>query len=437
MGPGPPTLGRLLADAYTEVMERNLTQKTGTFLAATLAALLSVTPPAAAAKTKTHAVKVDPVAAKLMSEGLGDLNRGEYTAAISAFNKAVRTQRSVSTYFLLGWAHYQRGFKHGAVETADRDDAQSAIDAYSLALETDPKLADLPDAGRLHFSMALCQEAVGSYDAALESYKRALKASPNKALIPLHAARLRLKMKDEDKALANIEMAMAKARKSGHEGALTAAVKRDPVFAPLVADTMTRRALGVSKAEAAAVESNMVASNFDVRGDEMRDAVRDTPARPAPAAQDPAVTEKIAAGDLEFKFRRYQNAVTAYNEALAVNQERTSLSNDKVAALYEKIGTAYNKVGQSEQAVRSLQKSLQMNPMNASAHYQIALAYAMGGKTTASLHALKETFSSCSDPAELRRLVLLSKTDVELEAVRDLPAFSQTMAEVSERVALR
>ncbi|MBI3566291.1 MAG: tetratricopeptide repeat protein [Elusimicrobia bacterium] len=416
-------------------MERNSTQTT-TVLAAVLAALLSVTPPAAAAKTKKHQPKVDPVAAKLMSEGLGDLQRGEYTAAISVFNKAVRSQRGVSTYFLLGWAHYQRGFKHGAVETADRDDAQSAIDAYQLAIETDPTLAELPDASRLHFSMALCQEAVGSYDAALESYKRALKAAPNKALIPLHAARLRLKMKDEDKAMSNLEMALSKARKNGHEGALIAAVKRDPSFAPLIENPMTRRALGVSKAEAAA-SADLVASNFDVRGDEMRDAVRDTPARPAPAAQDPAVVEKIASGDLEFKFRRYQNAVTAYNEALAIDQEKTTLSKDKVAALYEKIGTAYNKIGSSEQAVRSLQKSLQMNPMNAGAYYQVALGYAMAGKTTAALHALKETFSSCSNPTELRRLVLLSKTDVELEAVRDLPGYSQTMAEVADRVALR
>lgn len=418
-------------------MERNPTQ-TMTYLSTVLAALLFVTPPATAAKSmKKHVAKTDPVAEKLMADGLGDLQRGEYTDAISRFNKAVRTQRSVSTYFLLGWAHYQRGFKHGAVETADRDDAQSAIDAYSMALEMDPTLAELPDASRLHFSMALCQEAVESYEAALASYKNALKTAPNKALIPLHAARLRLKMKDEDKAVSNLEMAMAKARKNGHEGALIAAVKRDPAFAPLLENTMTRRTLGISKQDAAAAESkDMVASNLDFRGEEMRDSVRDTP-RAAPAAQDPAVVEKIAQGNLEFKFRRYQNAVNAYNEALAINSEKTTLSNDQVAGLYEKIGTSYNKIGNSEQAVRSLQKSLQQNPMNANAHYQIALGYAMSGKTGSALHALKESFSTCSDPSELRRLVLLSKTDVEFEAVRDLPAFSQTVAEVSERIALR
>jgi tetratricopeptide (TPR) repeat protein len=403
--------------------------------AAVLAALLLVTSPAGAV-SKKHAKaarKTNPEVQRLMSEGLGDLQRGEYSASITSLNKAVRKEGSVSTYFLLGWAHYQRGFKQGSVETADRDDAQSAIDAYGMAINLDPTLAELPDASRLYFSLALCDEAIESNDQALEAYKSALRLAPNKALIPLHAARLRLKMKDEDKAMSNLTMAMDKARKSGHEGALIAAVQRDPSFAPLLANRAMRRMLGV----AAPAPGGMVASNADFRGEEMRDSVRDAPARVAVPAQDPAVLDKIASGNLEFKFRRYQNAVVAYNEALSINSERMTLSADQIAGLYEKIGTSYNKVGQSEQAVRSLQKSLQQNPMNAGAHYQIALAYAMSGKTGASLHALKESFSSTGDPAELRRLVLLAKTDVELEAVRDLPAFQQAVADVADRVALR
>lgn len=406
--------------------------------AAVLAALLLVTPPAGAAvkkHKKAASVKMNPEVKRLMSEGLGDLQRGEYSAAITSLNKAVRKQGSVSTYFLLGWAHYQRGFKQGAVETADRDDAQSAIDAYGMAINLDPKLKELPDASRLYFSLALCEEAVDANERALEDYKQALRLAPNKALIPLHAARLRLKMHDEDKAMSNLNMAMDKARKDGHEVALLKAVQNDPAFAPILANSAMRRMLGVSAP--AAKTQDMIASNADFRGEEMRDSVRDTPSRVAAPAQDPAVLDKIATGNLEFKFRRYQNAVAAYNEALSINSERMTLSADQVAGLYEKIGTSYNKIGQAEQAVRSLQKSLQQNPMNAGAHYQIALAYAMDGKTAAALHALKESFDSTGDPAELRRLVLLSKTDVELEAVRDLPGFSQLSADVADRVALR
>jgi tetratricopeptide (TPR) repeat protein len=403
---------------------------------AVLAALLLVTPPAGAAPKKTHktAPQESPEVRKLMSEGLGDLQRGEYTSAISALNKAVRKQGTVSTYFLLGWAHYQRGFKQGSVETADRDDAQSAADAYAMAVSIDPTLTALPDPSRLYFSMALCDEAAESYDKALEAYKTALRLAPNKALIPMHAARLRLKMHDEDKAMSNLVMAMDKAHKNGHEGALIAAVQRDPSFAIILNNRAMRRMLGVA---APAQDGTMVASAADFRGEDMRDSVRDTPSHVSAPAQDPAVLDKIAMGNVEFKFRRYQNAVAAYDEALTINQERLTLSADQVAGLYEKIGTSYNKTGASEQAIRSLQKSLQQNPMNAGAHYQIALAYAMSGKTASALHALKESFSSTGDPVELRRLVLLSKTDVELEAVRDLPGFQQLTSEVAERVALR
>jgi tetratricopeptide (TPR) repeat protein len=407
--------------------------------AAVLAALLLVTPPAgAASKTAKHrknaAPKMSPEVRRLMSEGLGDLQRGEYTAAITSLTKAVQAKGTVSTYFLLGWAHYQRGFKQGAVETADRDDAQSAIDAYGMAISLDPKLRALPDPARLYFSLALCDEAVESYDKSLEAYKSALRLAPNKALIPLNAARLRLKMKDPEKAMSNLAMAIDKADKAGKESALIAAVQNDPVFAPILADRAMRRMLGVA---APAQDGTMVASNDSVRGEDLRDSVSDGPSRVAAPAQDPAVLDKIAQGNLEFKFRRFQNAVADFNEALSINSERLTLSADQIADLYEKIGTSYNKLGSAEQAVRSLQKSLQQNPMNAGAHYQIALAYAMDGQTAAALHALKESFDSTGDPAELRRLVLLSKTDVELEAVRDLPGFAQLSADVADRVALR
>ena len=409
--------------------------KTTIVSAAVLAALLLVTPPAGAA-TKTSKKKRAPKAnlevQRLMSEGLGDLQRGEYSAAIESLNKAVREEGSVSTYFLLGWAHYQRGFRKGVVETADRGDAQSAIDAYEMAVNMDPTLSDLPDASRLYFSLGLCEEAIESYEPALESYRSALRAAPDKALIAVHAARLRLKMKDEDKAMTDLALALDKARKSGNESALIAAVRRDPSFAPLLADDATRRMLGI-----AAPDKTATASNADFRGEEMRDAVSDAPSRAVVPAPNPAVLDKIASGDAEFKSRRYQNAIAAYDQALSMDQKRATLSPGRIASLYEKIGVSYNKTGESAQALRSLKKSLEQNPADADARYQTALAYAMSGKTVESLRALRESFSTTGDPAELRRLVLLSKTDVELEAVRDLPAFRQIMADVAGRIALR
>ncbi|OGR95805.1 MAG: hypothetical protein A2V88_13915 [Elusimicrobia bacterium RBG_16_66_12] len=403
-------------------MEKNsLSQTVCGLFVTVLAVLLLVAPSARAAKTR-NTRKADPEASRLMSEGLGSLERGETSAAISALNKAVRRQGTVSSYFLLGWAHYQRGFKLGSTEAADRDDAQSAIDAYTMALSLDPALTELPDRSRLYFSMALCYEAVESYDRALNAYKMALSAAPSKALIPVHAARLRMKMKDTAKVMANIEMALKKAIQNGQEKTLRDQVRRDPAFAPLIANNETRKALGIAAA--------------DFRGEEMRDAVRDTPKRAAPA-QDPAVLEKISAGNIEFKFRRYLSAVAAYNEALAIDSERATLGAARTAAVYERIGAAYNKVGQSESALQALQKSLQQDPMNADARYQTALAYAVSGKTASALRAVKEAFSSAANTSELRRLVLLAKTDVELEAVRDLPGFRPLVAEVAGRIALR
>lgn len=401
-------------------------------LIATAVMALSLVPAAGAAKTqRKKAPKANAEAQKKMSEGLANLEKGENSAAIAAFNKAVRAEGTVSSYFLLGWAHYQRGFKLGSTEAADRDDAQSAIDAYAMALSLDPSLKELPDASRLYFSMALCYEAVNSYDKALDSYKMAFRAAPNKPLIPLNAARLRLKMGDSAKAVANVDMAMEKAMKNGQGSQLRDAVRRDPAFAKLVADAATRKALGISS-----VDDGQMVADIGARGEDLRDAVRDTAPKPAAPAQDQAVLEKIAEGNVEFKFRRYLTAVSAYNEALSIDGERMTLSAYQKADLYEKIGTAYNKLGSSDIATRSLQKSLQQNPMNPSAHYQIALSHAMSGKTAAALNALKESFQACATPADLRRFVMQAKTDTELEAVRDLPAFSSTVAQYADRIAL-
>lgn len=407
-----------------------MTKTIGTVLTIALAALLC-TPPANASKIK-KAAKTNPEARRLMSAGLASLENGETSAAISAFNKAARKDGSVSSYFLLGWAHYQRGFKLGSTEAADRDDAQSAIDAYAMALSLDSSLKELPDASRLYFSMALCYEAVQSYGQALDAYKMAFRAAPAKALIPMNAARLRLKMGDTAKAVANVDLAMSKAMKNGQSKALRDAVRRDPAFAPLIANASSRKALGIGSDE----DGTMVA-DLGIRGEEMRDAVRDTAPKPVAPAQDAQVLEKIAQGNIEFKFRRYLSAVSSYNEALSLDRERMTLGAPQVAGLYEKIGTAYNKLGQSEVAIRSLQKALQQNPMNPAAHYQISLAYAMSGKTAVALKALNETFKACANPNDLRRFMLQAKTDTELEAVRDLPTFRSTVARYADRVALR
>ena len=93
---------------------------TATVITLALAALLC-TPAAHAAKShNTSKSKPNPEAKQKMAEGLAALEKGENSAAISAFNKAVRKQGSVSSYFLLGWAHSQRSFKLGSPKPPTR-----------------------------------------------------------------------------------------------------------------------------------------------------------------------------------------------------------------------------------------------------------------------------------------------------------------------------
>src|SRR5262245_28772814 len=98
--------------------------------------------PASAAKTsrkkkaaKAHKslkdVRSAPVRPRAASKGdnflkLGmvHLDRDEYTPAIDRFNQAVQAEGTAAGYFLLGWAHYQRGFLAGTPEAADKQDAQ-------------------------------------------------------------------------------------------------------------------------------------------------------------------------------------------------------------------------------------------------------------------------------------------------------------------------
>ncbi|MEK7388428.1 MAG: tetratricopeptide repeat protein [Elusimicrobiota bacterium] len=409
-----------------------VTTMTASRTALTLAmAVLLFTPPAIASKIRRAShPKMNHFARLWMAEGLADLKQGRPSAAIKAFNKAVGKQGSVSTYFLLGWAHSQRAFKLGATETANRDDAQSAIDAYAMALAIDPALKELPNASRLHLSMALCQEAVMAYDKALESYKSALRASPRNALIPLHAARLRLKMNDNTKALANIKLALTKAGSAAAKHSLRDASRRDPVFASLLADAEAREKLGVSA-------EDVVIASIDVRSEEMRDSVRDTAAAPAPPAQDQAVLAKIAEGNMEFKFRRYESALSAYRRALEMDEERPTLGSGQIGTLNEKIGTAFNKIGQADEALPFLRKALTLNPLNVQARYQVAVSYALTGRNVAALNSLRVSLDSCASASDLRRLVMQSKSDLDLTGLRGARGFGAVIAQYGNRIAMR
>lgn len=395
-------------------------------------AVLLLAPAAHAAKPAKGGKSAKSSSVRAMSEGLGHLQRGEHDAAVEALRKAARAKGTVSSYFLLGWAHYQRGFRQGSPEAADLADARAAVDAFALALGLDPTLSELPDPSRLHFARAVSYEALARYDKALESYKAAFRAGPRKSLAPLHAARLRLKMKDRGMAVANIELALRKAGRAGQVEALRAAALSDPAFASLVADPRARRALGVAEPKPEALVASL-----DAKEGELRDAVRDAaPSAPAAPVGDPKTLERVAEGDARLALRRHMAAIAAYRQALALDEKARTLGFTRVAALHERIGLAYNKLGQHEAASEALEKALSHNPMNPDARYQLAVSRALAGKPAASLETLKEAFAACAVPSDLRRLVMQSKTDAELAAVRDLPGYREELARRAGRAAL-
>ena len=139
---GPATLAETAADGYTLGMEKNKMKMTKVLLTGLLAALL-LTPTAAQAKSHKKASKAKPSvnaaeAKALVKAGLSQLEDKNYDAAISNFSKATKEGSDSAAYFLLGYAHYQRGFRAGAPETADKEDAMQTINAYAMAVTSIP-----------------------------------------------------------------------------------------------------------------------------------------------------------------------------------------------------------------------------------------------------------------------------------------------------------
>ncbi len=402
----------------------------------TLIGLLTVCAALPAAATY-HPKKSQP--ADLIAAGLVNLDHREYTAAIANFSKAARRRGTSTTYFLLGYAHYQRGFSNGAPESADKQDAIEIVNAYTTALALDPKLHELEQPFKLYHGLAMAYEALGSDEKAMDCYKKAFALAPANPMLPLLAARLRFKMGAPDKSLANLELSLKRAKSTGQTDELVKLIKTSALFSSMLKDPDHQRVLRLydpATAEAAAPIAMAQAKLKTAVADNLRDAVKNTtPAeqRPTLGAQDQKVLDRIAAGNDEFKFRRYPEAIDAYQEALLLDKQSGTLSPGQSAYVQERIGTALNRLGQTTEAITALQRSAQAMPYNAATHYQLALAYSVSGHFTEALKALRESFKTSPSTGELRKYMLLAKTDSELEGMRDLPAFQAALTEFSER----
>lgn len=443
---GPATLVRKEGAGYTYHMERKK-MKPSSMVLALLATALLITPPASARKTKRQSAKAHSTvsagteAKMLVAEGLARMEDQDYDSAIRNFDRAVRAEGSSSAYFLLGYAHYQKGFRSGDPETADRVEAEETINAYAMAITLDPELRAVSEPYRLYHSMALSYEALKAYDKAIDSYKMAFSAAPLNPMLPLYAARLRFRMGDGPRSASNLALSLKKAKAAGKDKAMVSRLKNDVFFSVMMGSAENRRTLAefqglpVEASVGEAVAAQTPSSN------ELRDSISDTAAGSRASValpqQNPAVLEALAAADEAYKFRRYRTAADQYNEVLDLDAKSAGLTQVQLSLLYERMGTAYNKLGLSNEAIRALQRSVQQMPNNSSAHYQIALAYSVSGKFSDSLKALSEAFRTAPSSGELKRVMLLAKTDAELEPVRDLPGFMNIVSEHSDRLARR
>lgn len=417
-------------------MKGNARRAVRTVLAALSAALLLAPPADAAQPKRVRGRKAAAAKAAALDHftqaGIENLERREYPAAIRNFEKAVAVRGDSASYFLLGWAHYQRGFATGTPETADADDARETVTAYNMALAIDPDLKAVAQPYRLYHSLALSYEVLGQYERAIDAYKKAFVAAPANPMIPLYAARLRWRMNEPQKAQANLKLALARARAIGQERQVKDLLAKDPRFQILHSPP----AETVAAAEEPLVARNEAPRDAMAEGEQLRDSVRDTTPSERRAdlnERDKAVTESLAAGNQAFKHHQWREAINAYNDALGYNSISGTLSPSQLGFVHERIGTAYNKLGQSQEAVRALIRAVQAQPFNHNAHYQMALAYGVLGYNQQAVKSLREALRSAPSPAQLRRTVLLAKTDSELEAVRDLPAFSETVGAYTAR----
>ncbi len=379
--------------------------------------------------------------------GMQDIDNRQYDSAVAQLSKAVAQRPSAARYFMLGYAHYSRGFASGTPETANKMDAVKVVENYKAALALDPKFKEIKQPYKLYHGLGMAYEALGINDKALTSYRQAFMLAPTDLALPIYGARLRMKMGATRKSLANFEMALKLASQSGQQASIQAFLKSNPMFKDMLkdqahSDLVAKYEAPISPAngpsaapQPAGSLANMVAMEPMIPpGDPfgLRDSVR-SPTRPKPAAEPSAaeqeVLQAIAAGNDEFKFRHWAKAIDRYDWALSLSRHSQTLGPGEIAFVNERIGTAYNKVGRTSEAVTSLRLSVMAMPYNCAAHYQLALAYSLSGHYAEATKSLREALKTAPSPSELRKTVLLAKTDSELEPLRDLPAYKAAMQE--------
>jgi tetratricopeptide (TPR) repeat protein len=388
-------------------------------------------------------------AGRTVITGIRAMKEQNYSKAIVIFERAAKQDsRWSNAFFHLGNAYYHRAFAQGSPETADRDDASNAIDAFETALALDPALRSIRQPHKLYHGLAQSYEAVGRYDEALASIKDGAAVSPRNPMPNLYGARLRYRMRDFVMSSKNFYVSVARAHKIKSYPQLSKLIRSNGLFVPLLSVPQNRVILdafdAVTEGTLSLAEARERIKTGDTGG--MRDALADRPSasvqmpqvvkRPEPR-QDPDVLKAIELGHLAFNVRRYREAVKHYENAFALDRARGTMDSVQKSMLFERIGSSYRKLGLANEAVQVLERAVGELPDNSTAYYQLALANAQMGKVGDAMSHLNRSLETARSMSELRKTLLMTKTDTEFEGLYDLPRFADIVKSFERKIARR
>lgn len=231
--------------------------------------------------------------------------------------------------------------------------------------------------------------------------------------------------------------------------ALDPSLKKVPDVARFYYDlALAYRAKGEYQAAAHALQGHFRTKKASAKASALRDSLRDAIAdRPGEAGRAESASGGRGPGIPDGE-RRAERSEPGHarprsaaergggRELKAILQEPKRverLDTTQRSVLFSNIGLAYEKMGLNERALQSYQYAVQEFPRNASAHYHLARAYALAGDLENAYVSLKSALLNAGNPRELRRILLLARTDFELEPLRASPEALKLLNRYSKR----
>ncbi|MDE2291098.1 MAG: tetratricopeptide repeat protein, partial [Elusimicrobia bacterium] len=412
--------------------------------------------PAASAPVRTAADRREANRSRflaMLTKGRLDLRAGRTAKALTELDVATRLgPSSPEAFFLLGEAYFRKALAAGSVDKADPKAAAAAVRAYETSLGLDPSAKSLREPFILFDDLAQCREALGQYREAMLALKEAVKASPNDPMPHLYGARVRWRMRSQTMASSDLYWAARRALKLRMYPLIARLVRQDPSYRGLMMLPQNRVILDsidavqrgdITQKQADARIKAAVTGAADPGGD-MRDSVRDVPGAAAsrPASLDarpvdPRVQAYLDDGARAFAASQFTDASADYAAALSADSRRGTLDPIARSLALERLGSSYRQSGLVERADQALREAVRILPENSSAHYELALCLSTEGRPTPALKELESSFDATATLPQLRRTLLMAKTEPALGPVRDLQRFAQVVAAREKRLALR